>query len=93
MLEYFYPIGGSLVLQGFLYYGFAWKFSQDFSIGVLVFAYILALVVFISGDSFHGVNDFMSIVMFTLIPSYIVISILSTLGKVIDRSIDDKSTR
>ncbi len=48
---------------------------------------ILALIVFISGENFHGVNNFMAIVIFTLIPSYILIVVLSSIGTSIDKSL------
>lgn len=88
--DYFYPLVGSLILQAFIYYGFAWRYSKDFSIGVLIVAYILALIVFILGNDFHGVSNFMAIVIFTLIPSYILIVVLSSIGKSIDKGLDNE---
>lgn len=87
---YLYPIVVSFTLQAFIYYGFAWKYSKNFSIGVLFLAYILALIVFISGEEFNGISNFMAIVIFTLMPSYILITVLSSIGKSIDKSLDNE---
>ena len=87
MTNYFMTISGSFVLQGLVYYGFGWKYSKDFSIGVLVVAYIFALIFNIIGGEYQGLNYFMGIVMFALIPAYIVVGLLTNLGHIIDDSI------
>jgi len=81
---YFITIASSLLLQWFTYYGMGYRFGKDFGMGVLVVAYILALIFNIIGGEYLGLNYFMGAVMFAIIPSYIIVSFLSIFGKKID---------
>jgi len=81
---YFITITSSLLLQGFVYYGMSYKFGKDFSIGVIVVAYILALIFNIIGGEYLGLNYFLGAVMFAILPSYVIVSFLSIFGKKID---------
>ena len=87
MIAYFMAIVGSLVVQGLAYYDFGWKYSKDFAIGVIILAYILAFIFNLMGGEYLGLHYFMTVVMFAILPSYAVVSLLSSLGQKIDDSI------
>ena len=87
MIAYFMALLGSLVVQGLAYYGFSWKYSKDFAIGVMVLAYIAAFVFNLIGGEYLGLHYFMTIVMFAILPSYAVVGLLISFGQKIDESI------
>ena len=84
---YLQPIIGSILLQLLIFYGFSFKFSKDFSVGVLMVAYIMATILYISSDD-SGLNIYMGFVMFMLLPSYVVVSVLKSIGSSIDNVVE-----